>query len=474
VIDMPSDETGHPTSEPTPEELVGVDEIEAVAVEDSAIAANSVEVDDYAAMRAENEQLRRQLAAQQSTATGTRSSGQHTWRKILAGVLAALAIVTLVAGFSIVWLETTLGDEDQFVATLAPLPQEESVASVLSLRVADGVVEAANVEVYVAETLPAELEFIALPVTNAITTVVATASQEVITSDVFNAIWSKALRVTHKAVSAVLSGNDGALVAEGGQVAIDLDEVAAQVAEEVESLGFDLPEGDLELGAVVLYEDEQLAVVQAIAQTLDTAGWFIPLLALVFIVAAIWVSYDRRRMTAILGFGTAIGLALSLVGLRMGRNWLINAIEEETKREAAGEVWDTIVNRLFEMMWAGLILALIVGVAAWVMGPGSRARRTRAWASRTIEGWRRPVAADPNSFTNFVANWKPTIEVVAVVAGLIYILFGPSPSGFSVLLTAVIVLAVVVVTEVLAAPEPEVDTEDIEEVDVVEVVDVVD
>ena len=437
-------------------------------------SVDEVEIDNYAAMRAENEELRKQLAAQQNTTAKTRSSGQHTWRKILAGVLAALAIITLVAGFSIVWLETTLGDEDQFVATLAPLPQEESVASVLALRVADGVVEAANVEAFVAETLPAELEFIALPVTNSITTVVATASQEVITSDVFNAIWSTALRVTHKSVSAVLNGNDGALVAEGGQVAIDLDEVAAQVAEEVESLGFDLPEGDLELGQIVIYEDEQLAVVQAIAQTLDTAGWFIPLLALVFIVAAIWVSYDRRRMTAILGFGTAIGLALSLIGLRMGRNWLINAIEEETRQIAAGEAWDTIVNRLYEMMWAGLILALIVGIAAWVMGPGSRAVRTRAWASETIEGWRRPVAADPNSFTNFVANWKPTIEVVAVAAGLIYILFGPSPSGFSVLLTAVIVLAVVVATEVLAAPEPEVDTEGNDVVEVVDVVEVAD
>jgi len=433
-------------------------------------SVDEVEIDDYAAMRAENEQLRKQLAAQRSTTTGTGSSGQHTWRKILAGVLAALAIITLVAGFSIVWLETTLGDEDQFVATLAPLPQEESVASVLALRVADGVVEAANVEGYVAEILPVELEFIALPVTNSITTVIAAASQEVISSDVFNAIWSTALRVTHKSVSAVLNGNDGALVAEGGQVAIDLDEVAAQVVEEVESLGFDLPEGDIELGAVVIYEDEQLAVVQAIAQTLDTAGWFIPLLALVFIVAAIWVSYDRRRMTAILGFGTAIGLALSLIGLRMGRNWLINAIEEETKREAAGEAWDTIVNRLYEMMWAGLILALIVGIAAWVMGPGPRAIRARAWVSETIERWRRPVAADPNSFTNFVANWKPTIEVVAVAVGFIYIFFGPSPSGFSVLLTAVIVLAVVVATEVLAAPEPEVDTEGN---DVAEVVDVV-
>ena len=434
-------------------------------------SVDEVEIDDYAAMRAENEQLRKQLAAQRSTTTGTGSSGQHTWRKILAGVLAALAIITLVAGFSIVWLETTLGDEDQFVATLAPLPQEESVASVLALRVADGVVEAANVEGYVAEILPVELEFIALPVTNSITTVIAAASQEVISSDVFNAIWSTALRVTHKSVSAVLNGNDGALVAEGGQVAIDLDEVAAQVAEEVESLGFDLPEGDIELGAVVIYEDEQLAVVQAIAQTLDTASWFIPLLALVFIVAAIWVSYDRRRMTAILGFGTAIGLALSLIGLRMGRNWLINAIEEETKREAAGEAWDTIVNRLYEMMWAGLILALIVGIAAWVMGPGPRAIRARAWVSETIERWRRPVAADPNSFTNFVANWKPTIEVVAVAVGFIYIFFGPSPSGFSVLLTAVIVLAVVVATEVLAAPEPEVEIGDTEEADVVEVVD---
>ena len=456
MIDMPSDETTDPTNESSVDESV-----------------DAAEIDDYAAMRAENEELRKQLAAQQNTKTKTRSSGQHTWRKILAGVLAALAIITLVAGFSIVWLETTLGDEDQFVATLAPLPQKESVASVLALRVADGVVEAANVEAYVAETLPAELEFIALPVTNSITTVVATASQEVITSDVFNAIWSTALRVTHKTVSAVLNGHDGALVAEGGQVAIDLDEVAAQVAGEVESLGFDLPEGDLELGQIVIYEDEQLAVVQAIAQTLDAASWFVPLLAVVFIVAAIWVSYDRRRMAAILGFGTAIGLALSLIGLRMGRNWLINAIEEETRQIAAGEVWDTIVNRLYEMMWAGLVLALVVGVAAWVMGPGPRAIRSRAWVSETIERWRRPVAADPNSFTNFVANWKPTIEVVAVAAGLIYILFGPSPSGFSVLLTAVIVLAVVVATEVLAAPEP-VETAQADNVDVLATVEIID
>jgi hypothetical protein len=138
----------------------------------------------------------------------------------------------------------------------------------------------------------------------------------------------------------------------------------------------------------------------------------------------------------------------------MGRNGLINAIEEENRQIAAGDVWDTIVNRLFEMMWAGLILALIVGIAAWVMGPGPRAVRTRAWASQTIERWRRPVAADPNSFTDFIAEWKPTIEVVVVAAGLIYVFFGPPPTGFSVLMTAVIVGALVIATEVLAVSGP--------------------
>ena len=75
-----------------------------------------------AQVQAENEELKRQLASQapQETAS-TGSSGEHTWRKIIAGVLAALAIVSLVAAFSVVWLKTTLGDEDQFVATLEEL-----------------------------------------------------------------------------------------------------------------------------------------------------------------------------------------------------------------------------------------------------------------------------------------------------------------------------------------------------------------
>lgn len=435
--------------------------------------------DELAAIRAENAELRRQLETQQpAKTTEQRSTKNPWWRKTIVGVLVVLAIVSVVASISAVWTQTTLQDEDQFVATLEPLPKEESVATAISVTVADGVVEAIGVETWVVEKLPPELAFVAAPLTDAIEGFVATAANEVVQSDAFAAIWSTTLRGTHKAASAVISGNGGALVAEGGVVAIDLDEIAGVVIENVEAAGLEVPDVELELGSIVLYEDEQLAAVQSLAATIDTLGWFLPLLALIFIVAAIAVARDRRRTTAVLGFGTAIGTAVSLISLRLGRNYVVNAIEDATRQEAAGDVWDLLLNRLYQMMWAMLILALVVGILAWFAGPSARSVNARAWASGTIRRWRQPAEENPNSFTNFVAEWKATIEVVAVAAGLMFIFFGPPPTGFSVLLTAVIVLAVVVVTEVLAAPKPEVRevvvvVEEGEVVEAAEVVEVV-
>ena len=448
------------------------EDVEAVAAE----AADPVFVgpETVAAIQAENADLKKQLAAQQPEKTEPRSMTNPLWRKILVGVLAVLAVLALVSSVSVAWVKTTIQDEDQFVATLEPLPQEEAVASVVALRVAEGIVEAAEVEAWVAGNLPEGLKFLSIPVTESISTVIAGAANEVIVSDAFRSVWSAALRVTHKAASAVISGDDRALESEGGVVSINLDEIAGVVVDKVEATGLELPDSDVEIGSIVLYEDQQLAAVQSLAQAIDTLGWFLPLLALIFIAAAIWLSRDRRRTAAFISFGTAIGMVVSLISLRYGRNYVVDAIEDVTKQQAVGDAWDLVLERLLQMMWAELILALIVGIVAWVMGPSARATHTRAWASGTIRRWRQPAEDHANIFTNFVADWKPTIEVVAVVLGFIFVLFGPPPTGFSVLLTAVIVLAVVVATEVLAAPQPdatppEVDTEVVEAVEVVEV-----
>lgn len=421
-----------------------------------AVDVATIDPDELAAIQAENAALKRQLAAQQTDEKPAPAPGKERWwRKAIATILAIVAIVATVLSISTVWAKTTLQDEDQFVATLEPLPKEEVVADVVAVRVANGIVEAAGVEVAVAEALPPELALLSVPVTDSITKVISATGREFIQTDAFESIWSATLRVTHRAASAVISGNDSALVAEGGRVAIDLDAIGNAVAGRAADAGIELPDTELDLGEIVIYEDEQLAAVQNLAQAIDTAGWFVPLLALVSIFLAIAVSGNRRRMAAVLGFGTALGLFLSLLGLRAGRNIVVNAIEEEASQLAAGATWDLILNRLHQLTWAMLILALIVGIAAWVAGPSARSVQTREWASQTIGSWRTSTERHPNSFTGFIAEWRPTIEIVAVAVGLMYILFGPSPTGFSVLLTAVIVLAVIVAVEVLAVPNTE-------------------
>ena len=403
--------------------------------------------EELAALRTENEALRDQL--------DTRRTKGPVWRRILAGVLAFLAIIAVVAAVEAVWLRTTLQDEDQFVSTLESLPQDDEVAGALSIRVADGVVEAAGVEVFVSEALPDELSFLASPLTNTIEDLIARLANEVVQSDAVTSAWTATLRVTHKAVSAVLTGNDRALAAEDGKVAIDLDEVGAVVLDRVEATGLDLPDVEVSLGQIVLYEDEDLAAAQAVAQAINTMGWFIPVLALILIAGAIWVTPNRHRMVGILSFGTALALLLTLAAQRVGRSAILNGFDVEIEREAAGSAWDIILARLIQATWALLVVALIIGVIAWAMGPSERAHRVRAWTSRTLEARRRPAEEEPSGFTAFLSEWKRTIQVVIVVVGLLFVLFGPPPSGLLVIVTAALVLGLVVLVELFAGPERE-------------------
>lgn len=368
-------------------------------------------------------------------------------------MLAVLGVVAIVVATQAVWLETTLQDEEQFVATLQSLPQNVAVASVLSIRVANGVVEATGVDTFVSDALPDELGFLAVPTTAAITDFIAGVAFDVIQSDAVTSVWTATLRIAHKSVSAMLTGNDAALVAAEGKVAIDLDQIGAVVVDRVEARGLDLPDLDISLGQVVIYEDEDLAAAQAVAQGIDTLGWLLPVLAIVLIAGAVWASPNNRRMTQYLGFGTALVMLLGLATLRIGRTETVNGADSEIEGEAAGAVWDILFAPMVKSTWALMVLALIIGLIAWANGPFARAKRFRGWISRTIDSWRGTSDEPRSEFSVFLVEWKRTIQVVAVVIGLFFVLFGPAPSGLLVLITALIVLVVVVVVELVAGPE---------------------
>jgi hypothetical protein len=398
---------------------------------------------------AENKELRSRIMSQDDA---QKSSGGSTFRRVLSIVLAVLAILAIVASVDAVWLKTTLQDEEQFLSTFQDLTRQEEIATAMSVHVADGIIEATDAEAYIAETLPPELVFISAPITDAMTELLAKTAKQLIQSDAVNTAWTATLRTSHIAVSAVLSGDGGAVASEGGQIALDLDEIAALVVDRAAEAGLPLPEVETDFGEIVIYESEELAAAQTVAQTINQMGWLLPFIALLLIIGSVWAAPDRRWITAFLGFGTAFGMLLSLAGLRIGRNATLNTIEDDVTREAGEAVWDMVLDRLVTGSWGILMLGLIIGFVAWAIGPSPRAQQFTSWAAGTVGSWRKPAEADPSGFASFLAGSKRTIEMIVIAIGLLFVLFGPSLSALRVLLITIVVVAIVVLIEVLAGP----------------------
>ena len=392
--------------------------------------------------------LHEENAAPRAQIDTTQGGGHPTWRKAVAGITAALAVVAVVAAVDALWLKTTLENEDQFVATFQPLPSEEAVAEALSIRVATEIVLAEDVEAFVAETLPDELELLTVPITEGITRVIETVAKEFIQSDEFTSVWTDSLRSAHILVSAVLFGNDPTLEAEDGAVAINLDAIAAEVVNRVEATGLELPEASIELGSVVVYQSDELAAAQSAAQLMSAIGWFLPLLALVLLAGAVWAASNRRRMVAVLGFGSAVALVLSLAALRVIENAILGDIESQLIRDAAQAAWDTTMARLTAGTWALTVLAFIAGFISWVSGPSPRAQVARSSGVGAVQRWGQPTEGKPSGFIAFLAAWTRSIQSVIVAVGLLFMLFAPNPSGWLLLVTAAVALALVVLVEV--------------------------
>ncbi len=384
------------------------------------------------------------------------------WRRILASVVAVVAIIVILLSVVVAWEKAVLQNEDQFVATLRDLPSDDAVATALSIRISERLVERTGVGDFVVDVLPGPLEFLATPLVATISNSVNEITYDVLTSDGFTTVWTTMLRATHRSATVILSGNDKAIVSEDGTVSIDLNEIADVVVARVESRGITLPDLDIDLGEIVLYESDQLAAAQTTASVLDTIGWVVPLLALLLIAGALWAASDRRRMTSFLGFGTAIGLLILLGSLRTGRSIIFGGVENEISQRAGLVVWDTLVELLVQSMWALLVVSLIVGLSAWAFGPSPRARRIVDWVKSTIGRWGDPAGGDETAVGRFVCTWKRPFEIGTVVIAALFILVGPAPTAGSVLVTAIVALVIIGVIEIVAGPSHDTEEETVE------------
>lgn len=401
-----------------------------------------------AELQAENAALRAQLdgAAPKQSGSG--------FRRFSGWVFAIIAIILIALAVNVGWAKTILLDTESFVATLSPLAQEEAVAEALSIRIGDAIVEATELEAAIAEALPEELAFVSGPVAAASGTLVSRVASEIILTEAFATVWETALHATHSSVLFVLT-NEGAVVAQDGTIAIDLDVIAEPVVDAVAERGLDvsaLVGDDFSLGQITLVESEYLGQAQTAVGYLQAIGWITALLALFAIAIAILIGPDRRRMVAILGFGTAIAGLINLISLRLGRGLTVGSIGDEVDRSAGLSVWDTVTGSLTSTLRGLVFLAVIVGFVAWFVGPGARATRLRDAAGASIGRWRGTSQEPPTGLSLFFYKWRRPLEWGVVGVGLVVLLIMPLVSFASALIIVLVGAVIIAAIELIAGP----------------------
>ncbi len=415
---------------------------------DSDATAESV-----ASLQAENDALRSQLEG--TTPKKSRSG----FRRFSGWVFAIIAIILISLAVNVGWAKTTLLDTDAFVATLSPLAQDEAVAEALSVVIGDAIVEVTELEAAIGEALPEEVTFIAGPVAAATGTLVAKVANEIILTDAFATVWSTALRATHASVIFVLT-NDGAVVSQDGAIAIDLDTVAAPVVSAVSEKGLDVEAligEDFTLGQITLVESEYLGEAQEAVRFIEMIGWITVLLAILAVGVAMLIGPDRRRMIAILGYGTAIAALINLISLRLGRGLTVGAIGDEANRAAGYSIWDTLLGSLTSTLWALAFLAFIIGFAAWFFGPGPRATRLRDAAGDGVDRWRGTSQEEPTGLSLFFYKWRRPLEWGVVGIGLLVLLIMPLVSFAHAVIVVLVGAIVIGGIELIAGPQTIVD-----------------
>jgi cytochrome c biogenesis protein CcdA len=130
---------------------------------------------------------------------------------------------------------------------------------------------------------------------------------------------------------------------------------------------------------VPLARSSDLDRVQSAYELLDAAGFSLPVLWLVLVVATLLVATERRRAVGWLAWGSIAGLLLLSVGLLLARAAVVNELGSSDDDELVRAIWDVLVSRLYYAIGVAFLIAVAVLVVRAVLGR----RRSRRYVAET-------------------------------------------------------------------------------------------
>lgn len=416
-------------------------------------------------------ELETQLATTGPPGPTARRREHSRWRAVTSATLIVVACVLAPLSVTAVWAHNQVSDTDAYVRTVAPLADDPAIQAAVADKVTAQVLQYVDVETITSDALKAlsergvpprsadALQALKVPLVNGIESFTRTQVTKVVASPQFATVWEQANRAAHTQLVALLSGDQsGALkTTSNGEVTLDLGPVIAQVKEALVAQGYTIaskvPEVDRTL---VLVQSDSVTKAQSAYRLLDRIGTWLPVITLLLLALGVYVARGHRRALVAGALGVAGGMLALGVLLAIARPLYLDAVPSDTlPRDAAAAVFDTLVHYLRTGLRTTAVLALVVALGAFLTGPSVTAVRTRSALGRGIASLR-GGAESHGVRTGPVGTWvfahKRALQVTAVGVGALTLTFWSQPTVAVVIGTAIAVVLVIGVIELLGVP----------------------
>ncbi|MGW1721852.1 hypothetical protein ACWCQK_02820 [Streptomyces sp. NPDC002306] len=411
------------------------------------------------------EQLRARIAALEAGRAAPRRR-RHPVRSLVATVLVVLGCLLAPLGVVAAWADAIVGDTDRYVETVAPLASDPDIQNAVADRVTAVVTRHLDLPKLLEGVAPEQrpllekaLGALGGSLEGAVGSFVHDKAREVVASAAFDRIWTDANRRIHSSLDKALTGRGGGAVElTDDAVTVDLAPVVDQVKQRLVDSGMTvagkIPQVHTDITVV---RSDEIGKVKTYVRLLQIAGLWLPVIAVLLVVAGILLSAHRRRTLIVAALCFAFATLLLGVALTVFRVVYLDALPRDVSQPAAATVYDALTRFLRTSVRTVVALGVVVAVAAWLTGPGRHARLVRqlwhdgvgAVRATADRAGMRTGPAGP--FAHRFRAWISWILVAGAV--LAYVLW-PFPTGWVVIGLALALLFALCVVDFVAEDGP--------------------
>jgi hypothetical protein len=425
--------------------------------------------------RAELERLRAETAKLHGQEGGTPRRRRFSWRTPVSIVLIVLGCILGPVAVLGVWAGNEVSDTGRWVATVEPLIHDPAIQNALTDKITKEITSRLNLTGTIDQAatqlndrgltrISSLLSSFGPQIASSVTGFIHSTVHRVISSPAAAKIWVQVNTVAHQSLVKVLSGEGGgAISTSNGQITLNIGPFIAEVKQDLVDHGFSLASSIPPVSpTVALFQAKDLGKAQAAYRLIKTLKIVLPILALAFLAAGVWVARKRRRAL----IGAALGLAASMlvlaIGLLIAQTIYLNSVPSSVlPGDAAAAAYDALVYFIKVGLRVVLAVALVVAIGAFITGPSRAAIQTRS-ALKSGLGWvrnfgeRRGVSTGPVGEWTYAHRKGLRIGAVALMA-LIFVFWG-HPTGLVVILLVVILLVLLGLIELIGRPAAETET----------------